>query len=162
MSMLGASDNENGHTYLHIAEALRQHGVAPNGDSKELRRRFILNVLMPNTDDHLRNHAFLYESQKGWRLSPAYDINPVPLDVKPRILSTAIDPADNGASIDLAFAATEYFGLKKDQAKIIVAEVGAAATHWREKAKNAGIAKNEIDRMASVFEHDDLKKALGI
>jgi serine/threonine protein kinase HipA of HipAB toxin-antitoxin module len=28
-----------------------------------------------NTDDHLRNHGFLYEGQAGWRLSPAYDLN---------------------------------------------------------------------------------------
>jgi serine/threonine-protein kinase HipA len=161
MSMLGASDNENNHAYLDIAEALRQQGAAPNEDLRELWRRIVLNVLISNTDDHLRNHAFLYESQKGWRLSPAYDINPVPLDIKPRILSTPIDPDDNSASIDLAFEAAEYFGLKNDQAQAIAAEVGAAVTHWREEAKNAGIAKNEIDRMASAFEHDDLKKALG-
>jgi serine/threonine-protein kinase HipA len=161
MSMLGASDNESDHTYLDIAEALRQQGAAPNEDLRELWRRIVLNVLVSNTDDHLRNHAFLYESQKGWRLSPAYDINPVPLDVRPRILSTAIDPADNRASIDLAFAAAEYFGLNKRQAKTIAAEVGAAVTHWREEAKNVDIAKSEIDRMATAFEHDDLKKALG-
>lgn len=124
MSMLGASDNENHHTYLEIAEALRQQGAAPNEDLRELWRRIVLNVLISNTDDHLRNHAFLYEGQKGWRLSPAYDINPVSLDLKPRILSTAIDPADNSASIDLAFAAAKYFGLNKDQAKAIAAEVG--------------------------------------
>ena len=161
MSMLGASDNENHHTYLDIAEALRQQGAAPNEDLRELWRRIVLNVLISNTDDHLRNHAFLYESQKGWRLSPAYDINPVPLDVKPRILSTAIDPDDNSASIDLAFAAAEYFGLNKDQATAIAAEVAAAVSHWREEAKKIGITKSEIDRMASAFEHDDLTKALG-
>jgi len=80
LSMLGAADNEP-HTYLEIAEALRQQGASPNDDLKELWRRIVFNVLISNTDDHLRNHAFLYESQKGWRLSPAYDMNPVPVDV---------------------------------------------------------------------------------
>jgi serine/threonine-protein kinase HipA len=158
MSMLGAADNET-HTYLEIAEALRQQGASSNDDLKELWRRIVFNVLISNTDDHLRNHAFLYESQKGWRLSPAYDMNPVPVDVKPRILTTAIDPEDNSASIDLAFAAAEYFGLKKDEAKAIAAEVGAAVSHWTQEAQKAGIAKSEIDRMASAFEHKDLKKA---
>lgn len=161
MSMLGASDNEKNHTYLEIAEALRQQGASPNDDLKELWRRIVFNVLISNTDDHLRNHAFLYESQKGWRLSPAYDMNPVPVDVKPRILSTAIDPEDNSASMDLAFAAAEYFGLKKDEAKAIAAEIGAAVSQWRQEAQKEGIAKSEIDRMASAFEHKDLKKAQG-
>lgn len=161
MSMLGASDNET-HTYLEIAEALRRQGAAPNDDLKELWRRVVFTVLISNTDDHLRNHAFLYEGQKGWRLSPAYDMNPVPLDVKPRILSTAIDPEDNSASLDLAFAAAEYFGLKKDEAKAIAAEVGAAVGQWRQEAQKAGIAKTDIDRMASAFEHTDLKKAQGM
>jgi serine/threonine-protein kinase HipA len=160
MSMLGASDNET-HTYLEIAEALRQQGAAPNEDLRELWRRIVFTVLISNTDDHLRNHAFLYESQKGWRLSPAYDMNPVPVDVKPRILSTAIDPDDNSASMDLAFAAAEYFGLNKNDAKSIAAEVGAAVSQWRQEAQKAGIAKSEIDRMASAFEHNDLKKAQG-
>ncbi len=160
MSMLGAADNE-AHTYLEIAEALRQQGASPNDDLKELWRRIVFNVLISNTDDHLRNHAVLYESQKGWRLSPAYDMNPVPVDVKPRILTTAIDPEDNSASMDLAFAAAEYFGLKKAEAKAIAGEVGAAVGQWRQEAQKAGIAKSEIDRMASAFEHKDLKKAQG-
>ena len=161
MSMLGAADNET-HTYLEIAEALRQQGASPNDDLKELWRRIVFNVLISNTDDHLRNHAFLYESQKGWRLSPAYDMNPVPVDVKPRILTTAIDPEDNSASMDLAFAAAEYFGLKKSEAKAIASEVGAAVGGWRQEAQKAGIINTEIDRMASAFEHNDLKKAQAI
>jgi len=40
------------------------------------------------------HHGFLYEGQAGWRLSPAYDLNPVPTDIKPRILSTAINEDD--------------------------------------------------------------------
>ncbi|MGB6351351.1 MAG: hypothetical protein WBG10_15120 [Pseudolabrys sp.] len=88
-------------------------------------------------------------------------MNPVPVDVKPRILSTAIDPEDNSASMDLAFAAAEYFGLKKDQANAIASEVGAAVSYWKQEAEKAGIAKSEIDRMASAFEHKDLKKAQG-
>lgn len=90
-----------------------------------------------------------------------FRINPERNQFKPRILSTAIDPADNSASIDLAFAAAEYFGLNKDQATAIAAEVAAAVSHWREEAKKIGITKSEIDRMASAFEHDDLTKALG-
>lgn len=158
MSMLAATDNEP-HSYLEIAEALRQYGASSNVDLQQLWRRIVFNVLISNTDDHLRNHGFLYEGPKGWRLSPAYDMNPVPVDVKPRILSTAIDPDDPSASIDLAFEAAEYFGLNQRDAKANASEVAAAVSHWRKEAQNAGLTKAEIDRMASAFEHEDLKKA---
>jgi serine/threonine-protein kinase HipA len=158
MSMLGAADNEP-HTYLEIAEALRQQGAAPREDLGQLWRRIVFNVLISNVDDHLRNHAFLYEGQKGWRLSPAFDMNPVPTDIKPRVLSTSIGLDDNSASLELAFAVAEYFGLKQDEAKAIAAEVAAPVSRWRRQAQDAGITKAEIDHMASAFEHDDLKRA---
>ena len=89
MSMLGSRDSET-RSYLEIVDALRQHGAAPKEDMQALWRRLVFNILISNTDDHLRNHGFLYEGQSGWRLSPAYDLNPVPTDIKPRILATAI------------------------------------------------------------------------
>ena len=102
MSMLGARDNET-RSYLEVVDALRQHGAAPREDMEGLWRRIVFSVLISNTDDHLRNHAFLYEGQNGWRLSPAYDLNPVPTDIKPRVLTTAITEDDTAASLDLVF-----------------------------------------------------------
>jgi serine/threonine-protein kinase HipA len=160
MSMLGAVDNEQ-HTYLEIAEAIRRFGAVPNDDLKGLWRRIVFNVLISNTDDHLRNHGFLYAGPLGWRLSPAYDMNPVPVDVKPRVLSTAIDPDDPSASVDLAFAVAEYFGLKRKDASTIAAEVASAVSNWRKAAESVGLSRQEIERMASAFEHEDLTKAGG-
>jgi serine/threonine-protein kinase HipA len=158
IGMLGAADNEQ-HSYLEIAEALRQNGAKPNEDLQQLWRRIVFNVLISNTDDHLRNHGFLYEGPAGWRLSPAYDMNPVPVDVKPRVLSTSIDPDDPSASLALAFAAADYFGLKDKQARDIAAEIGAVVSTWRPTAEKAGLGRAEIDRMASAFEHEDLELA---
>ncbi|HEY4817979.1 MAG TPA: type II toxin-antitoxin system HipA family toxin [Candidatus Acidoferrum sp.] len=158
MSMLSAADNEP-HSYLEIAEALRQYGAAPNEDLRHLWRRVVFNVLISNSDDHLRNHGFLYEGPKGWRLSPAYDMNPVPLDVKPRVLSTSIDPDDPSASIDLAFGVADYFGLKDKEARAIASEIAAVVSDWKQVAEKTGLTRAEIDRMASAFEHDDLDKA---
>lgn len=70
ISMLGARDNEQ-HSYLEIAYALAQNGAAPEEDMVELWRRIVFNIMIANTDDHLRNHGFVYERYKGWRLSPA-------------------------------------------------------------------------------------------
>jgi serine/threonine-protein kinase HipA len=159
MSMLGAKDNET-HSYLEIADALRQHGADPKADIEALWRRIVFNILISNTDDHLCNHGFLYESSDGWRLSPAYDLNPVSTDVKPRILTTTINEDDGTASLELAMSVAKYFELDAAKAKEIAKVVGKAVAKWRVEAAHHGIAKGEIDRMASAFEHEDLKKAL--
>jgi len=159
MSMLGANDNEP-HSYLEIADALRQYGAATKTDLIQLWRRIVFSVLVSNTDDHLRNHGFLYGSHQGWRLSPAYDINPVPVDIRPRVLSTSIDLDDPTASIDLSLETAEYYGLKPADAKHIASEVAQAVSGWREEAARLGIAAREIERMASAFAHEDLDKAL--
>jgi serine/threonine-protein kinase HipA len=118
------------------------------------------NILISNTGDHLRNHGFLYEGGDGWRLSPAYDLNPVPTDVKPRILITTIKEDDGTASLALAMEAARYFGLDGAKARETAKQVGKAVSMWRNEAARHGITKNEIDRMASAFEHKDLKAAL--
>lgn len=111
-------------------------------------------------DDHLRNHAFLYSGLAGWRLSPAYDMNPTPTDIKPRILSTAIDLIDPSASLDLAIDVAHYFDLENPQAKKIIKEVGSSVALWRKEAIKLKIKKQEIERMASAFEHEDLQKTI--
>jgi serine/threonine-protein kinase HipA len=159
MSMLGAQDNEQ-HSYLEIVDALRQHGVRPEEDTQQLWRRMVFNILVSNTDDHLRNHGFLYNAG-GWQLSAAYDLNPTPTDIKPRYLSLAVNETDTTASLPLAFEVAPRFGLKAADAKEIAAEVGHAVTGWRDRAAALGLTAKEIARMESAFEHEDLKLALG-
>jgi serine/threonine-protein kinase HipA len=159
MSMLGASDRET-HSYLEIADAIRQYGAAPVEDLRQLWRRTVFSILISNTDDHLRNHAFLYAGNDGWRLSPAYDLNPVPADIAPRVLSTSIDGGDPAASLDLALSVAAYFTLAPAEARKIACEAGRAVSRWRGAASRLGLRKAEMDRMASAFDHVDLKNAL--
>ena len=161
MAMLGASDNES-HSYLEFVDALRRYGASPKHDMHELWRRIVFNILISNTDDHLRNHAFLYAGADGWRLSPAYDLNPVPTDIKPRVLTTAIDLDDSSASLDLAMSVVGYFELDEEKAHVIAAEVGQAVATWREEAAQLSLTRAEIDRIASAFEHADLSAALSL
>ncbi len=160
MSMLGAKDNEM-RSYLEIVDALRQYGAAPKADMEALWRRVVFHILISNTDDHLRNHGFLYQGQEGWRLSPAYDLNPVPIDIKPRVLSTAINEDDATASLPLAIEVAGYFELDNNRAKEIAAEVGRAVSKWQNEAARLGVTKSEVERMASAFDHEDLRTALG-
>ena len=80
MTMLGETDGASAAeniSYLDIASFIRSNGAAPNKDLKELWKRIVFNIAISNTDDHLRNHGFIL-TDKGWCLSPLYDVNPVP------------------------------------------------------------------------------------
>jgi serine/threonine-protein kinase HipA len=158
MSMLDARDNE-ARSYLEFVDILRQHGAGPREDMHALWRRIVFSIMISNTDDHLRNHGFLWSGPAGWRLSPAYDLNPVPTDIKPRVLTTAIDLDDGTASLKLALDVAGYFELTTKEARKIAAEVGKAAANWRKVAAKLGLNQAEIDRMASAFEHSDLTVA---
>ena len=150
MSMLGNHDHER-HSYLEIAGALIQHGASPNEDLAELWRRIVFTIMVNNTDDHLRNHGFLYARHAGgWRLSPAYDINPT---IGPRFLSTAINDYNTAADLDLAREVAPEFRLSKDQAEQIIREVSTAVSRWKSVATRLGLTKNDRDRMSSAFDY---------
>lgn len=151
MSMLNAADNQP-HSYLEIVNALVQQGAAPEEDMKELWRRIVFTIMVANTDDHLRNHGFIYEPYKGWRLSPVYDINPTPTEIGPRILTTSIDLYDNFASLETAMSVAKDFRLTKEEASLIIEEVREAVNKWRKVASDFGLSKQECDRMSSAFE----------
>ena len=105
-----------------------------------------------DTDDHLRNHGFLYDN-RGWRLSPVYDVNPTPRDIKAKILSTKIDFSNYSADTDIALSVCNEFSLPLAKAKEIIKNVGSVVSkEWRNTAKSFGIQKNEIDYMTSAFE----------
>ena len=136
-----------------------QHGSDPKADLIELWRRIVFSVLVSNTDDHLRNHGFLYDRPKGWKLSPAYDMNPTPIDVKPRTLTTSIDLNNHAASLDIAMSVAADFRLAMKQARTIAKEVALAVAQWRQTASRFSISKTEIERMQTAFEHVDFYTA---
>jgi serine/threonine-protein kinase HipA len=51
--------------------------------------------------------------------------------------------------------------LDESRAKTIAREVGLTIAKWRKQAARCGLGETEIERMATAFEHEDLKKALG-
>jgi serine/threonine-protein kinase HipA len=153
MSMLGASDNED-HSYLEIIDAIRQYGSEPEQDCAQLWRRIVFNILISNTDDHLRNHGFLYDAARGgWRLSAAFDMNPTPTDVRARVLSLAIDEADDTASLEVARGMARQCGLKPPTANEIIAQVQTSVAEWRVVAATHGLHARDVARMASAFDH---------
>ncbi len=159
MSMMGLKDGDHG-SYPELVDVLSQHGANARADAAELYRRMAFNVLVSNVDDHLRNHGFLWRGADGWGLSPAYDLNPTPTDLKPRVLTTNIDVDDGVCDLDLVLKVAEFFALSAEGAKAIVGEVGRVVAGWRQAAEARGARPAEIKRMASAFEHADLERAL--
>ena len=161
LAMTGAADGERG-SYPELVDALARHGTAPKSDAVALFRRVAFNVLVSNVDDHLRNHGFLLRDRTGWSLSPAYDLNPTPVDLKARILSTNIDLDEGTCSIGLVESAAGYFGMSLEQARRVLRQVADATRQWRAVAGEVGIRAAQIERMASAFEHEDLVAALAL
>ena len=160
LTALEASDHDEQRSYLEIAEFLRREGSAVNRDLRQLWRRIAFNVLVSNTDDHLRNHGFL-RAPHGWRLSPAYDLNPVPVDVKPRVHALALDDFDGTASLETALTVAPRFGMTGRDARAALAEVGRAVRGWRDAAARHGLTPDDVERMASAFDHRDARIAAG-
>ncbi|MEZ6097220.1 MAG: HipA domain-containing protein [Pirellulaceae bacterium] len=150
MTMLGYSDGTNhsdGASYLEIVEFLTRHGADVDVDLPELWRRIVFSICVSNTDDHLRNHGFLL-TDRGWRLSPAYDINPEPMGFG---LHLNITETDNFLSLDLAKVVSGYFRVDHKLADQIISEVSASVRAWPEVASDLGISRGEQELLRPAF-----------
>ena len=161
MSMLERRDGEQA-SYPEIVDAIARHGARAKRDAAELYRRVAFNVLVSNVDDHLRNHAFLWKGADGWVLAPAYDLNPTPVDIRERRLTTFIDLADGACDIDLLLSSSEWYGLSPADANSAIREVARVTRRWRAIAASLGASSSEIERMSSAFEHHELERALSL
>jgi len=147
MTQLGYYDGDNDASYLELAEFLVKEGSDAEEDLAQLWRRIIFNIAISNTDDHLRNHGFIYQ-QGGWKLSPAYDINPItPADG----LHLFITDNDNRLDYALAMEVIDFFRLKPSQAKNIQDEILAVVGKWWTEATALKIGREEQGRMADAF-----------
>jgi serine/threonine-protein kinase HipA len=151
MTLTGRSDGDDaeaGASYLELARVLIDHGANTAADLRELWSRIVFNMLVSNTDDHLRNHGFLLTPGKGWRLSPAYDMNPVP---DAHGLKLNVSEADNALDLALAREVAPYFRIKARVADDIIDRCRAVVRQWPKLAKHLGISTREQARMAPAF-----------
>jgi serine/threonine-protein kinase HipA len=149
MTMVGKRDREPA-SYIEIAEAISDNGAPGRigDDLAQLFRREVFNILVGHRDDHLRNHGFLRDVD-GWRLSPAYDLNPVP-DLDEHELAIGI--GSHVPSVELAIEETAPFcRLKPDQAERVVAEVRSAIVGWQDLASNLGLQGHEIEQVEAAI-----------
>lgn len=150
MTMLGYTDDKDSHagaSYLEIADFIIKYGARVNEDLRELWKRIVFSICVSNTDDHLRNHGFIL-SEKGWMISPAFDINPNETGTG---LSLNISGNDNSLSFELALETAEYFRLDIDEAEKIADEIKSNVSSWKAVAEKYGISKREQSSMEKAF-----------
>jgi len=150
MTLLGYTDGTNykeGVSYLELVDFISNNGADIKKDLKELFRRIVFSICVSNTDDHLRNHGFIYTKQ-GWVLSPAYDINPVDNATG---LSLNITEDDNALNLDLPMEVAVYFRLNDSDALKIISEVKTSIKDWRKLANKLNISRIEQEFMANSF-----------
>ncbi|WP_430905592.1 type II toxin-antitoxin system HipA family toxin [Maribacter sp. 2-571] len=150
MTMTGNTEDsirDSAPSYLEIVEFIENYGVDVEANLHQLWRRIVFNIAISNTDDHLRNHGFIL-TEKGWILSPAYDLNP---SIEKDGLSLNIDMDDNALDIDLAKSVGQYFRLSESEMQTILDEVLSVVKDWKSVAKKIGIKNAEIELMAGAF-----------
>lgn len=151
MTLLGKTDGASGAdgtSYLDLAAFIRANGANPKKDLEELWKRIVFNMAVSNTDDHLRNHGFLLTAN-GWKLSPLFDVNPVPVGDR---LALNVNEVDNSIDLDLAIEVADYFGISKAETECIATEVcDTVKNNWVRMAERYGLSRGAVEHMRPAF-----------
>lgn len=150
MTLLGHADGadfKSGVSYLDLVEFITRNGARVDEDLEEIWRRIVFYMAVSNTDDHLRNHGFLLKD-RGWVLSPAFDINPVETGDG---LSLNVSETDNAQEMGLALEVAPYFRVSSQKSKEVLKKVKASVSQWDNMAEKYGISRMERERMSSAF-----------
>lgn len=155
LTMLGKHEQESlASSYPEIAQVISNRGVSGHvqEDREELYARVAFNILISNDDDHLRNHAFIWDPPgKAWRLSPLYDVVPRPQVSQERRLHLSVGPQGRSATLTNLFEARGSFGLLKPDAIAVIERVSATVREWRTRLESAGVSPAQCDLIQTAF-----------
>lgn len=148
--------------YVDVAMQMRSHSADPQADMAELFRRLAYNVLIQNSDDHLRNLGFLYKGHDKWGLAPAYDVNPVPDDGT--TLKTAISELHgNVLDIEAVVEAAPYFDVTMDDAVAIVSKMATTIRdEWRSFGSQVSMTGADFRAISPAMENQQIAKAISL
>lgn len=149
MTMLQQRDGAHG-DYLDLLDVIDENSEDPHADREELFRRIAFNLVVNNTDDHLRNHGFI-RGRNGWRFSPAFDVNPNPdTDAEH---STAVDGATKREdAMSALLGVSEYFVETGRRERILTSLLDALGA-WREAADACRIPQGEVELFAPLLDN---------
>lgn len=148
--------------YTDIADAIRMISARPAEDLREIWLRMVFGILVTNTDDHLKNHGFIYAGNNLWRLSPIFDVNPQPR--RHPQMETGISPIHgHEPGIEAAIDVAPFFDLETAEAQALAREMGNTLSgNWREVLRRQGLTGTALAACAPAFEHDRMEAALSL
>jgi serine/threonine-protein kinase HipA len=150
LTVLDAEDGYFGRerwSYLLLADELRRWSASSIDDRRELFLRMVFNAMVTNNDDHPRNHALL-QTSGGWRLSPAYDIVPVPLvSLERRDLALEVGRFGRAASLYNIRSRCHVFGLTEEEAQALIDGMLNVVRGWREFFTRQGVEQRSIQML---------------
>lgn len=150
LTVLDAEDGYLGRerwSYPLLADELRRWSRNPDQDQQELFRRMVFNAMVTNNDDHPRNHALL-RTTGGWRLSPAYDIVPMPLvSQEKRDLALEAGRFGRAASLYNLLSRSEVFGLRREEAQAEIDRMLVVVQDWRRHFTRLGVERQSIEML---------------
>jgi serine/threonine-protein kinase HipA len=134
--------------YPELAQLLRRRGDPSTNAAqmRELFRRMVFNILIDNTDDHEKNHAFIVNDAQRYELSPAYDVLPSGQALGFQQMRVGEQEADSTLSNALSMA--HLFGLTKKEAPNEVEAVARVINGWREHFRECGVTRGDVDLYA--------------
>lgn len=150
LTLLGLQDGADyleGVGYLDLVAFVMKNSPQAKEDLEQLWRRMAFNMMVSNTDDHLRNHGFIL-TNNGWRLSPAYDMNPNEMG---HGLTLNISESSNDLDLSIALETAHWYQLKRDRAERILKGMQLEISLWRTVAKKHGISHSEIEQTKRAF-----------
>lgn len=172
LTLLGKHEAESlGTRYEDISAQMGVYGVdsSVQRDRNELYGRIAFNILVSNNDDHLRNHAFVWDpAGRGWRLSPLYDVVPRPQVSMERYLHLSVGPQGRLATLDNLLEAHGSFGLLRNDAAAIIDRIASVTREWRGVFEELRVSSDDCDKVASAFRRpaevgiDAVNKALRV
>lgn len=148
-------------SYEMLAGRIRRHSPRPDADSEELLRRIAVTIYLNNVDDHTRNHGFLRE-RAGWRLAPAFDVNPVPRSRSTSGMGLRQRSQQSDRSLTELVGMAGVFGLTRDHALEVIGQVDRGWAHWREHARAASLGTESLEYMTRAFEGPEHEEFLSL
>ena len=137
-----------GKSYEELSAVGRKMGHVDVG--LDVYRRMLFNVLIHNTDDHLRNHAFLRGLDGKWMLSPVYDLTPHQSENLVLSVGGRFEP-----DLARAKAAYESLGVQQPKAAKAFNDVITVTTQWKKYMAERGVIDHDLTVLGPLMKASD-------
>ncbi len=131
--------------YQDLTQVIKHNSTNPGKDLLRLYRQMVFNVMIGNTDDHLKNFLMLHDDT-GWRLSPAFDLLPNIGFNHEHVLS--IGHSTRTPAAETLLREAKQFGIKRRrQAAEIVNQIHETVSGWSSVFTEHGVPEKDVQRI---------------